>query len=339
MSNVSRDSLLDAWNQELSRTLLPTSVFLILCIVVGVVGNSLVIAIYGLKLRGAKERYFIPYLALVDLLAVCETAGFNISYNFRAVNYDNKELCRWSSFFGFLTVILSTFLLLVIAIQRYLKICKPFAKQMTLKWKRMAMLCTFVGAAVITAPIPVTYGLDPAYSERFNVTGSACRRLTQEYISLSLFHTIICNVGFAGIVSALIILYTQVGRTIYAQMEHWKTQESSSNAIQMDNMPDGANNSSISKRKKRTMFKITLMFMLISVIFIISFSPKVVIFILECLNGRFWDSLPPNTRLLFRFLDITFVINNIANPFVYAFLDVKFSQQLRRTFCGHDLSA
>nr|XP_022316832.1 cholecystokinin receptor type A-like [Crassostrea virginica] len=339
MSNVSWDSLLDAWNQELSWTLLPTSVFLILCIVVGVVGNSLVIAIYGLKIRGAKERYFIPYLALVDLLAVCETAGFNVYYNFRAVNYNNKELCRWSWFFGYLTVIMSTFILLVIAIQRYLKICKPFAKQMTLKWKRVAILCAFVGAVVIAAPITVTYGLDPVYSERRNVTGSACRRLTQENRSFSLVHAIICNVVFAGVVWALIILYTLIGRTIYAQMEQWKTQESSGNTIQLDNMPDGTNNSSISKRNKKTMFKTTLMFMLISVIFIISFSPKVVIFILECLNDRFWDSLPPNTGLLVRFFEVTFVINNIANPFVYAFLDVKFSQQLRRICCGRDISA
>ena len=338
MSNVSGDSLLDAWNQELSRTLLPTSVFLILCIVVGVVGNSLVIAIYSLKLRGAKERYFIPYLALVDLLAVCETAGFNVSYNFRTVNYDNKELCRWSWFFGYLTSVMSIFILLVIAIQRYLKICKPFAKQMTLKWKRVAMLCTFIGAVVITAPIPVTYGLDPVYSERFNVTGSACRRLTQENRSLSLVHAIICNVIVAGVVWALIILYTLIGRTIYTQMKQWKTQESSGNAIQMDNMPDETNNSSMSKRNKKTMFKITLMFMLISVIFIVSFSPKVVIFILECLNDRFWDSLPPETRLLVRFFDVIFVINNIANPFVYAFLDVKFSQQLRQIFCDLDYS-
>lgn len=339
MANISEeDSRINSWNAELSQTLIPSSVFLGICIVVGIIGNSLVILIYGLKLRGAKERYFIPILAVVDLLALCETAGFNISYNVSPVRFKGQQLCKWSWFFGYMTSVMSIFLLLVIAIQRYLKICRLCGKQMTLGWKRVAVLGTFIAAALISAPIPVTYGLDPAYSARYNVTGSACRRLTQENRWLSLIHAIVCNVIVAGVVWALIILYTLIGRKIHSQMQQWKRQRTNDNNVKMTNLNDGTNGTSSADRNKQTMFKITAMFMLISLIFIVSFSPKVVIFILECVDSGFWDSLSYSNRLLVRFLDVLFVINNIANPFVYAFLDVKFSQQLKKIFCDLDYS-
>lgn len=338
MANKSDDYLRNRWNEELSNTLLPNSVFLAICIVIGIVGNVLVIFIYGLKLRGLKERYFIPILALADLLAVCETSGFNISYNFNPVEYSHQQLCKWSWFFGYLASCTSIFLLVVIAIQRYLKICRPFGSQMTLKWKRVAVLCSLLLATIISIPIPLTYGLDPAYSEQYNVTGSACRRLTQENRLLSLGHAIVCNIIVFVFVWLLVVLYTLIGRRIYAQIHQWDKRKKS-NTMSKEENPTKANDpEAANKTNKQTMFRITFMFMLITFIFIISFSPKVVIFIFECLNDRFWDSLPYNTRLLVRFFDVLFIINNIANPFVYAFLDVKFSQQLKSIFCSLDYS-
>lgn len=121
-------------------------------------------------------------------------------------------------------------------------------------------------------------------------------------------------------------------------MQQSKRQRTNDNNVKMTNLNDGTNGTSSADRNKQTMFKITAMFMLISLIFIVSFSPKVVIFILECVDSGFWDSLSYSNRLLVRFLDVLFVINNIANPFVYAFLDVKFSQQLKKIFCDLDYS-
>lgn len=72
------------------------------------------------------------------------------------------------------------------------------------------------------------------------------------------------------------------------------------------------------------MFKIIVMFMLIFLIFIVSFLFKVVIFILECVDSGFWDFLFYSNRFLVWFFDVFFVINNIVNLFVYVFLDVKF---------------
>ncbi|XP_061166067.1 delta-type opioid receptor-like [Saccostrea echinata] len=337
MANRSDDNLLNKWNEELSNVLLPNSVFLAICIAVGFIGNVLVIFIYGFKLRGAKERYFIPILALADLLAVTETSGFNISYNFNPVEYDRELLCKWGWFFGYLTAMVSIFLLVVIAIQRYLKICRPFAKQMSLKWKRVAVLCSCVLAAVLSAPIPVTYGLDPAYNERYKVTGSACRRLTQENRLLSLSHAIVCNVLVFVFVWVLILLYTLIGQRIYKQLQQWDRGQKLSTINKKENQRED-DSENTNQRNKPTMFRITFMFMLISFIFIVSFSPKVVIFILECIDDRFWDSMTYSTRLLVRFFDVLFIVNNIANPLVYAFLDVKFSQELKKIFCDFDYS-
>lgn len=318
---------LETWNNDLSTMALPNTVFLAFCIFVGVCGNILIFFVYILKFRGSKERYFVPYLAIADLLALCETAGFNISYNLNPVMYTNESLCKWSWFFGYLTSFVSIFLLLAIAVQRYLKICCPHGKQMTLKWRRFSLLVVFLTALIFSIPILFTYGLDNVKSDYYHVTGNACRRFTYKNRGISLGHSVLMNLAVLVVVWSLIILYSFVGRVFVTHVKRKRVKI----ATQMDLLNEQGKE--MAKTRKSNKHRTTAMFMLISVIFIISYAPKAVIFILECVNERFWDTLPLSTRLLVRFLDTMFVLNNLANPIVYAFLDVKYTGILKNVFC------
>ena len=73
---------LDKWNSDLARGLIPNNVILSLYIITGLIGNSIVILIYGFKMKGNKEeRYFIPFLATADLWASLVCASFGIGLN------------------------------------------------------------------------------------------------------------------------------------------------------------------------------------------------------------------------------------------------------------------
>lgn len=87
------------------------------------------------------------------------------------------------------------------------------------------------------------------------------------------------------------------------------------------------------KQNRRVVHKITLVFMLITVIFLICYIPKVIIMLLEARNARFWEEFSDLGRAGVLFLYRFFIINNIINPVIYAFMDKKFSKKVIILLC------
>ena len=87
------------------------------------------------------------------------------------------------------------------------------------------------------------------------------------------------------------------------------------------------------RTNKKIMYKFTLMFMLITVIFLICYIPTTTVIFLYALNAIKWDELSISERAAGRFVNTLYIINNVANPFVYAFLDTKFRNALKQMCC------
>lgn len=84
--------------------------------------------------------------------------------------------------------------------------------------------------------------------------------------------------------------------------------------------------------QKRVIYKFTLMFMLITVIFLICFIPKAIIMLLEAKDSSFWEKFSNTERSVLLFVYRIYILNNITNPFIYAFMDRKFSKQIKMLF-------
>ena len=76
--------------------------------------------------------------------------------------------------------------------------------------------------------------------------------------------------------------------------------------------------SNMGNHKSRT-HKTSLMFMKISVLYIVTFLPRMFTSIVTGVKADFWD-----TRLHICILHLLFIVNHLAKPFVYAFMNVKF---------------
>jgi len=73
--------------------------------------------------------------------------------------------------------------------------------------------------------------------------------------------------------------------------------------------------------------------MAITVIFVITYIPKVTLMIVESQNANFWLTMSAEEFTGYRFLYTFYIINNIVNPFIYGFFDVKFREELKIFFC------
>ncbi|XP_048776222.1 cholecystokinin receptor-like [Ostrea edulis] len=387
---------LDAWNSELASGLTPNNVILSLYIATSLLGNSTVILIYGFKMRGNKEeRYFIPFLAMADLCASLVCASFGIALNMMQAEFNNTHLCKAWWFFAAFTTFTSILFLFIIAVHRYLKVCRPLGKQMILKWKRFALGLGLFVAFIHAVPMVHFYGSVPFPNEEEGIVGLRCSRLkTINKTGSLIFGGVIVLITVACIVT-LIFLYAKIGYTILAHFKFSKSPckpdtssdtekssrinhsqvtissrndplsgtENGTYSIETDNtelsesLPPQTSTkttgktlttntklerklnpykSSAKRRKERNnqrvVHKFTLMFMLITIIFLICYIPKVIIMLLEARNPKFWEEFSDSARAGVLFVYRMYIINNITNPIIYAFLDEQFAKEIKSLF-------
>ena len=174
--NISSDDLaeerLREWNESLTLRLIPNDVILALYLAVGIVGNSTVLCVYGLRFHGQhRERYFVPFLALADLLACITCVTFTFYLNFHQADFRNETFCKvmWPLSTG--TTFVSVFMLLVITIERYYKVCKPFHD---LKHRKLILIVILSLAVLIASPSPLFFGTRVTFIPERNLTRYRC---------------------------------------------------------------------------------------------------------------------------------------------------------------------
>lgn len=267
-------------------------------------------------------------------------------------------------------------LLVIIAVQRYIKVCKPRRPPMPLFVKRCIVCIAFVFSVLLAIPLPLVYGAVPFNTTEYIITGSRCGKVKEGTKLVRSIYGVVIGLSAFIIVIVLIGLYSKIGYTVCKTLKGDKyelthtrpelnikpeVQESSTfskedtyvtsttevedtdvngDATSLDEPVVTSNNiptnggkevkikyitSKIRKIKNRQLTtKITMMFLVITIVFLLSYVPKVILLIIEGISPYFWEQLSNTQRPGIIFLYHMYIINNIANPFVYAFMDLKF---------------
>ncbi|KAK3086817.1 hypothetical protein FSP39_023953 [Pinctada imbricata] len=377
-ANVSEGERIENWNRELLYDLIPNDIVLAVYILLGIFGNGIVIYVYkkGFS-RMNVERYFIPILAVADCYASTMCASFSMALNMMQATFYNNTLCKVWWFFAAFPTFLSPLLLLVIAVQRYLKVVRPFGRQMDKKLNRIALFLTIILSLLCALPTPLLYGSVPFPHAQENIVGRRCSKIKGGNRYFSIFYGSMLALIAITAVTALIVLYLKIGWAIYkhtkkeytisrtgldCQKSKVKThgiiesisENKTEEMISSDTKTKDSTEKTIKpavkeycengeltcysgeareRRNRKIIHKFTLMFMLITTIFLICYIPKAVIMLFEALNREFWESFDDSDRSGMLFIYRLFIVNNIVNPFVYAFLDSKFKHELKMLFC------
>ncbi|XP_062569748.1 uncharacterized protein LOC134231794 isoform X2 [Saccostrea cucullata] len=116
-------------------------------------GNGLLIHVYRLKMPKTEKRFFIPMLAVADLLSCFFQACFGITENFYFIQFPSELLCKILQYFSWMTSTWSATILLLISFSRYLKICRPTGKQFTRHQKMNAAFGGLLFSVINTLPV------------------------------------------------------------------------------------------------------------------------------------------------------------------------------------------
>ncbi|XP_060571437.1 orexin receptor type 2-like [Ruditapes philippinarum] len=388
--------------EQLQRSnYLPLTVILVLIMFIGIVGNILVLIIYKRKFTRSSARCYILSLAIADLSVSVVGIPYHVLDLTLILTYTHTNVCRILSFLIGACTLSSVFILLVVGLDRYLKVCRPLKRQIKDFGDRKACLLASFVAIVISFPHGIIYGQSTVPTKLDNLTGVECfisdgyqgSELAVGYLGLNLL-------VFVMSVIFLIIIYGFICRKIYHHdrmsgeitLEKTKTfcfccavpsqddestgkngtsgmdtgkaddidetdkdpqcvvkeseiengegelLKSKLNDISGNQNSKGAARNSCamvrhvrpgSKAVEKNTMKITLMMLTITVVFIISYLPFIIISILDSTDEDFWADRGIIESVFLDFMLRLYLVNNVANPIIYSFWDHRFRKETK----------
>lgn len=182
---------------------IPLVVVLVIMMVVGILGNLLVLVIYKTKFKRSSARCYILSLALIDLCVCLVGIPYHVIDLTLILTYTNTNLCRTLSFLIGACTLGSVFILLVVGLDRFLKVCRPLKKQIIDFGDRKACLIAVMIAVVISIPNGIIYGHSTVVTGVQNLTGVECF-IDDEYQASGLA---VSYLGFNMLVFVLAVVY------------------------------------------------------------------------------------------------------------------------------------
>ncbi|PVD31759.1 hypothetical protein C0Q70_07177 [Pomacea canaliculata] len=219
-------SLLREQSDARSLQLLPVLVILGLVMLMGVVGNCLIVYIYWNKFKASWSRTAIVALGLFDLVScTLGVPGEMVDLRF-SFDYPSDAICRASRAVATFPNIASGIMLVAVAFDRYRLICLPHrpntaSRNGARRHVAFACLCSLL----LTWPAALVYGTKK--SEVPGMTGlpgqecSTSERMAGTHFPL--IYSGILMLVFLSTFISMSVFYFLIGRQVYRQGEFRKT--------------------------------------------------------------------------------------------------------------------
>lgn len=213
------------WQKEREQgmdSLIPVTITLCVFGTLGVIGNLAVLCVYGFKSQIQVAMYFVITLALVDFLT-CALVIPGQLCKLWFVKFPSDAACKLLDTARSALIPISSLLLLGIAIERYMLICRPLNRVMLRKKHILAMITSIIVLG-ITLGIPnglATTNIIEVYGEMRSI--GACRQIYERPISLRSF-TIYWHfiTGFYVLMALLLILlYALILHQVLKSEQSW----------------------------------------------------------------------------------------------------------------------
>ncbi|XP_067664398.1 neuropeptide S receptor-like [Haliotis asinina] len=301
-----------------------TMLFLLLVLVLGLFGNSFILYIYTRKLRMNIFGFLVRLIAVIDLVGVAIAVPTTIVFllTTSSGSLDVGNMCQVKTFTKHFSAGSSGLIFIIIAFQRYRKICKPHQRQMS--DSLVKILCfSSIGVPLLTGiPILFFQGHTPICVEWGSkvVQIPICDFLSDKKGSVpSVLYSVFVGIELIAVTTTLIALYVFIAKAL------WMRSRSREAVVEPN-----SNRTSSAKDKTRAA---TLTFFALTVVYLVSGAPEIALTV--CLSlvhveeHSFWSyskliGLDIGVNLLY--------LNYAVNPFVYSLTSSLFRRECKRMF-------
>lgn len=200
-------------DSKASKLLVPVVVFTCLLMFCGIIGNSIVCYIYLFKWKKRTIKYFIGCLASLDLITCLICMSVETAMLRHPFSLDSPALCKLLRFARAVTSISSGFLLVIIAIDRFLRICKHNKKQITVALAKRLCISAVVSGIFLSWPTLFIFG---KFDREDNfIAETACS--TSSEMEDTLYPVIYYGFVFLFFLTvsvSLVVFYSLIGRKL-----------------------------------------------------------------------------------------------------------------------------
>ncbi|KAK0045140.1 melatonin receptor type 1B-B [Biomphalaria pfeifferi] len=160
---------------ESTLDFIPALVFLSLLIVVGIIGNTLVLVVYTTKMTRTPLRVFIIHLAFFDLLAEILVIPGEIYDMFHVWNFKFPTVCKIRRSLSATFIISSALILVAISTTRYKVVCGSLGNHLTLAQIKLLSIANVMVSSLIATPYAIIQGSQTVKTPDPLITGSFCQ--------------------------------------------------------------------------------------------------------------------------------------------------------------------
>lgn len=322
--NISGDIRIDELNNAFFRRNLPGITFVFLQMVIGLIGNTTVLLVYLIKYKPSNYRLYVLFLALIDMANSTFAMPFTVLFLSYPVDFPNEYLCKGGLMISYAIAVMSAGGLILIAYDRYRKVCFPFHSQLSFKRAKLGCLCIVVTSFLSSFFTPFLYNNNELHFKSVNVTGHQCY-LTKSYPFAVLakgYYFLLISV-FLLVSTIVCFLYYRIYVTVKTTMKYFEFNTRCTEAAELRTWTN----------RQANYFKTSMTFFAISFIYIVFTLPHLICGLLYHIYEGLECDMDDVSGSIFYFLYWTVFINNIANPFIYGVSDRRF-QQIIRGICS-----
>ncbi|XP_056246077.1 cholecystokinin receptor [Seriola aureovittata] len=333
-----------------------------------VFGNLLIIVVLTVNKRmRTVTNTFLLSLAISDLMMAVFCMPFNLIPNILKDFIFGAAMCKIVSYLMGISVSISTFSLVAIAIERYSAICNPLKSRVwqTRSHAYRVIAATWVLAFIIMIPYPIISHLE-SFQRRDNTTGHQCRHKWPLAMAEQTWYILLLLVLFAIPGVVMIVAYGLISRELYRgiqfEMGHKKDSADVKNGL-TSNVSTGSDDgdgcyvnvvqrphsmemstmaasgrsikaerprSNTSEAKLEAKKRVIRMLVVIVVLFFLCWMP------VYCANTwRAFDDRSAKNALSgapIAFIHLLCYTSACVNPIIYCFMNTRFRKALLTTF-------
>ncbi|BFZ11024.1 hypothetical protein BsWGS_14063 [Bradybaena similaris] len=220
-ANESVEEYLQRLQNKTNLTLIPAIVMMGTFAVTGLIGNTLVLIVYSKKFTLSPTKVLIMTIASFDLVANVGAIPSEAIILFDSWNFSRPAVCKSKVFLGALSTLGGAMSLLVVAIVRYRKVCRPHEWQVTIRQAVIASVAVAVVAVIFSIPYMIIYGIKSKETPCLHVNGSECFADDHYFYTIwPLLNNILFILIFVSFSTSLVWLYVLIGVTAWKHSKH-----------------------------------------------------------------------------------------------------------------------
>ena len=147
-------------NEEFHVVIFPVIIGFVIVDLLGFLGNIIVCFVFSCRYEKNCFRLLVLALGIVDLVSCCTTLPMEIISAWFWFDAPSSSLCKAKNFLAQFTGLLAMYMLFVMGLYKFRRICKPFSKQ--LNPKIIAILCVvgIINSLIFSTPTLYFWGIN-----------------------------------------------------------------------------------------------------------------------------------------------------------------------------------